>query len=200
MADQYDRKYFDKWYRNARHRVKTPAELARQAALVVHVTEWVLGRKLRTVLDVGCGEGNWYPVLKKLRPGVQYQGVDPSSYAVTKWGKRRHIRHGSFETLGALGLDGPFDLVLCVGMLNYLTPVALKAGLIEAERRCEGVAYLEIFTSADTGVVGDLGPMKFRTPEWYRRTIGEAGFVPVGLHCYVPRRMREVVAEMEQVG
>ena len=65
----YDRAYFDKWYRNPRYRVKTPAELARQAALVVHAAEWVLQRKLRTVLDVGCGEGNWYPVLRKLRPG-----------------------------------------------------------------------------------------------------------------------------------
>ena len=195
----YDRAYFDKWYRNPRHRVKTPAELARQAAFVVHATEWVLQRKLRTVLDVGCGEGNWYPVLRKLRPGLRYQGVDPSSYAVAKWGRKRHIVQGSFETLGALGLDGPYDLVLCVGMLNYLTPLALRAGLAASERRCEGVAYLELFTSADTDVIGDLGPMRLRTPAWYRRVIADAGFVSVGMHCYVPRRLKEQVAEMEQL-
>ena len=39
-----------------------------------------------------------------------------------------------------------------------------------------------------------------KTSESYRQTIREAGFVSVGLHCYVPRRMREVVAEMEQLG
>ncbi|MBC8089553.1 MAG: hypothetical protein H7Z40_19995, partial [Phycisphaerae bacterium] len=51
----YGKSYFDKWYRNPRHRVKSPSELARQVAFVLHTAEWVLARPVRTVLDVGCG-------------------------------------------------------------------------------------------------------------------------------------------------
>src|SRR3546814_486714 len=80
--ESYDRAYFEKWYRNPRHRVKSPVELSRQAAFVVHTAEWVLGRRIRTVLDVGCGEGNWRPVLRRLRPRVHYTGIDPSDYEV----------------------------------------------------------------------------------------------------------------------
>lgn len=53
-ADKYDRDYFDKWYRNPRFRVKTTRELARQVAFVVAAAEHLLGRTIRTVLDVGC--------------------------------------------------------------------------------------------------------------------------------------------------
>jgi len=48
---EYDQRYFDKWYRNARYRVKSPQELTRQVALVVSAAEYILGRTLRTVLD-----------------------------------------------------------------------------------------------------------------------------------------------------
>ena len=54
---QYDQRYFDKWYRHPRFRVKSSAELARQAAFVMRAAEFVLGRPIRTVLDVGCGDG-----------------------------------------------------------------------------------------------------------------------------------------------
>ena len=85
-ADKYDRDYFDKWYRSPTHRVRSAAELARLVAFVLSTADYVLGRRVRTVLDVGAGEGNWLPVLRRLRPNVAYQGVDPSAYAVRRFG------------------------------------------------------------------------------------------------------------------
>ena len=67
---RYDRAYFDKWYRSPRHRVKSPGELRRQAAFVLAAAEYILGRPVRTVLDVGSGEGQWNPALRRLRPSL----------------------------------------------------------------------------------------------------------------------------------
>ena len=87
-ARQYDQRYFDKWYRNPRYRVKSPQELARQVALVVTAAEYVLGRTLHTVLDVGCGEANWLAPLRRLRPRIQYTGVDSSAFSTRNCSSR----------------------------------------------------------------------------------------------------------------
>jgi SAM-dependent methyltransferase len=196
----YDQRYFDKWYRNPRFRVKSPGELTRQVALVLAAAEHVLGRTVRTVLDVGCGEGNWLPPLRQLRPRIQYTGVDSSPYAVERFGKSRNIRLGTIDALDRIRLRKEYDLVLCVGMLNYLTPDQLRAGLEGVYERANGLVYLEVFTRADRGVVGDTKGTELRAPEWYRARIRSAGFVSCGLHCYVPDWLREHTSVMERCG
>lgn len=196
--EPYDRAYFEKWYRNPRHRVKSAAELARQAAFVVHTAEWVLGRRIRTVLDVGCGEGNWRPVLRRLRPRVHYTGIDPSDYAVKRWGRRRGIRAGNLGSLDECVGDRAFDLVLCVGMLNYVAPAELRRGLAALQAHADGLVYLEIFTGDDDGVTGDVGREPMRPAAWYRRMIRRAGLVSLGLHCYVPDWLAANTAVLER--
>jgi len=51
----YDEAYFTKWYRDPRTRVHTPDSVRRKVRMVVGVTEYFLGRKLRSVLDIGAG-------------------------------------------------------------------------------------------------------------------------------------------------
>jgi SAM-dependent methyltransferase len=199
-ARQYDQRYFDKWYRNPRYRVKTPDELTRQATFVLSAAEYVLGRPVRTVLDVGCGEGNWLAPLRKLRPGLQYTGVDSSEYAVRRFGKRRNIRLGTIDELDQLRLRKDYDLILCVGMLNYLTPPQLDRGLDHLYERSSGLIYLELFTSQDTGVFGDTKGTRLRSAAWYRARLRKARLVSCGLHCYVPDWLRNHMSAMEQSG
>ena len=99
MTKRYDQAYFDRWYRDPAHRMWARADVERKVRMVLGVAEYVLDRSVRSVLDVGCGEGSWQPVLTRLRPRVRYQGVDDSAYAVAKFGKRRNIRRG---TVGGL--------------------------------------------------------------------------------------------------
>lgn len=196
VAEEYDQAYFEKWYRNPRHRVKSPTELARQVAFVLHTAEWVLGRPVRTVLDVGCGEAQWRSALRRHRPSLLYTGVDPSEYAVARFGKRRNIRLGSIENLSALSLGGPFDLVICCGMLNYIAAPALAAGLTQVASLTGGLAFLEIFTGADA-TEGDTSWPTPQSARWYRQTLHDAGLTSVGLHCYVPHD-RHAIAELER--
>lgn len=199
-ARQYDQRYFDKWYRNPRYRVKSPDELTRQATFVLSAAEYVLGHPVRTVLDIGCGEGNWLAPLRRLRPSLRYTGVDSSEYAVRRFGSRRNIRLGTIDDLDRLRLRKDYDLILCVGMLNYLEPAELDRGLEHLYERASGLAYLEIFTSADAGVFGDTKGTRLRSPTWYQARLRKARFVSCGMHCYVPDWLREHMSALERCG
>jgi SAM-dependent methyltransferase len=198
MTKTYDRHYFEKWYRNPRYRVKSPVELQRQVTFVLGAAEHVLARPVRTVLDVGCGEGNWRAPLVRMRRGIHYTGVDASEYAVARYGVRRNIRLGSIDSLHKMRLRQNYDLILCVGMLNYLEPSQLEAGLKHLYDRAGGLVYLELFTSADRGVFGDTRGTRLRSPAWYRARLRKAKFVSIGMHCFVPTWLREHTSVMER--
>jgi SAM-dependent methyltransferase len=182
-AKRYDRAYFDRWYRHASHRVRTPAELRRTVAMVVGVTEWVLERPLRSVLDVGCGEGAWQPALRRLRPGARYVGVDASAYAVARFGGRRNLRVGRFDQLAELGLRGPYDLVVCADVLHYLGAAELARGLPALAARTGGVAYVQAYTRSDE-IEGDMRGFRRRSASTYRRLLLGVGLVPIGAGCW----------------
>src|SRR3954470_12613789 len=95
----YDAAYFAKWYHNPRTRVHSAGSVRRKVRMVLGVSEYFLRREVRSVLDIGAGEGAWRAELRRLRPGVRYLGIDPSEYVVSRYGKRRNIRLGKFEDL-----------------------------------------------------------------------------------------------------
>jgi len=190
----YDRAYFDRWYRSPRERIGSRAELARKVALAVHLAEYYLGRRLRNVLDVGCGEAPWRAPLLRLRPGIGYRGLDSSEYVVRRYGRSRNIGLASFGDLAELRFDERFDLIVCSDVLHYVPSRELRRGLSGFGELLEGVAFLELFTSADP-IDGDRDGFLRRTPTWYRDRFLEAGLLPCGSHAYLgPRLMRSVAA------
>src|SRR5262245_50233526 len=94
--------------------------LPRRVQLAVAASEYLLERPIRSVLDVGCGEGRWQPLLRQVRPRIRYVGVDSSAYVVSRYGKRRGLRLGRLGQLGRLGLEGRFDLIVCSDVLHYV--------------------------------------------------------------------------------
>lgn len=185
VMKRYDRAYFDKWYRNPRYRITSAADLRRKVQLVVGLTEFVLGRTLHTVLDIGCGEGAWQRVLARTRPRVAYTGIDRSPYVVKRYGRRRNIRLGSFERLEACGLEEPFDLVVCSDVLHYLSKRQILRGLDALVALVGGVAFLEAYTGSDD-IEGDDEGFHRRPASFYRGIFRDAGLVPCGMQCYVP--------------
>jgi SAM-dependent methyltransferase len=198
LAKQYDQAYFDKWYRHPQHRVKSPAELARQAAFVLRTAEFVLGRPVRTVLDVGCGEGQWRAALRAHRPALHYDGVDPSAYAVQRFGKKRNLLLGGIEDLDGLPLRQHYDLVVSCGMLNYLDADVLKRGLAQVARRTGGVAYLELFAREDA-FEGDTQWPAPKPARWYREVMTRAGLCAIGMQCYVTDAAKDRVSALERL-
>jgi SAM-dependent methyltransferase len=194
---RYDQEYFDRWYRSARARVSSRAGFERKVALAVAAAEQLLGRPLRSVLDVGCGEARWQPALQRLRPGSRYAGVDASEYAVRRFGARRNIRLGTVGALGELGLAGPFDLVVCADVLHYVAAGELARGVEAMAGLLGGVAFLETYTAADE-IAGDMAGFRRRSPAWYRTAFARAGLVPCGLHFWVGRERGRSLSALER--
>jgi SAM-dependent methyltransferase len=194
----YDEAYFTKWYRDPRTRVHTPDSVRRKVRMVAGVAEHFLGRKLRSVLDVGAGEGVWGRELRRMRPGLRYLGVDPSEYVVARHGRRRNIRLGSFEQLPDLRLGRGYDLIVCADVLQYVADEPLQRGVRHLVSLLAGVAYLEAYTSGDD-MEGDLDGWHPRTKQRYRRIFSDAGLLACGLHCYLTPQVAERAVELELV-
>lgn len=196
MPKNYDRAYFDKWYRSDAHRVGSRAQLARKVAMVVHLAEHYLARPIRSVLDVGCGEAPWRAALLRLRPGLDYRGLDSSEYVVRRYARSRNIGLATFGQLEQLRFDTRFDLIVCSDMLHYVPAAELRRGLAGFGELLEGLAFIEVFTSVDR-VGGDLAGFIARPPAWYRARFLDAGLLACGSHAYLGPRLARSVAALE---
>jgi SAM-dependent methyltransferase len=193
---QYDAEYYNHWYRDPHTRVTSDRVLERKVHLALSAAEYMLGRRVRTVLDVGCGEARWSVALKRARRGIEYVGVESSEYAVATFGTSRNIRRGSFGTLRSLGLQGPFDLIVCADVLQYVETPDLRAGLREIRRLLGGVAYIEAYAREDD-MEGDMEGWHFRPASRLRREFREAGLTHCGLYCFIDARKIAAVNALE---
>ena len=198
LPKAYDRAYFDRWYRDPAQAVIQREHLVRRVRLAVAAAEWVLDRPVESVLDIGCGEGSWRPALRRLRPGVRYLGLDPSAYAVRRFGRARNLLQAGVSDLATRALRReftrrelrpPFDLVVCCDVLHYVPTAALARGLAAIARLVGGggLAYVEFFTREDA-TEGDDEGFQPRAATTYARLVRAAGLTHVGLHSYVVKR------------
>jgi SAM-dependent methyltransferase len=194
---QYDASYYERWYRRSRVGVGQRDFVERKVRLALGAAEYVLGRRATRVLDVGCGEAPWRALLKRMRPRIEYLGLDTSEYAVARYGRRRNIRRGGLAELGFMDLGDPYDLVVCADVLHYVRSTEVRQGLAAIAPLVGGVAFIEAFTSTDE-IEGDHADLQNRTPAVYHRFFGEAGLVPVGLHLYVTRDMHSQLVALER--
>ncbi|MDQ4118201.1 MAG: methyltransferase domain-containing protein [Actinomycetota bacterium] len=122
------------WLRNVertRNAVRQRLVAAQVAAL-----RGALGDGPLRVLDAGCGQGT--QALALARSGDDVTGLDPSAELLERFAgaaeaagvrERVHLVRGPGERAAAL-TPGPFDLVLCHGVLMYLDdPAALLDAL-----------------------------------------------------------------------
>jgi SAM-dependent methyltransferase len=196
MTKRYDQAYFHRWYRDPRTRVTSDRALDRKVHVALSAAEYMVGRRVRTVLDIGCGEARWFEALKRLRRGIEYIGLDPSDYAVETFGKSRNVRHGSFGTLRTLRLAGPFDLIVCADVLQYVATPHLAAGLREIRRLLGGAAYIEAYAREDD-MEGDMEGWHFRTAAEYRRQFRDAGLTHCGIYCFIDAKKIRAVNRLE---
>ena len=196
MAKRYDQDYFDRWYRHGG--IGGRQRLARKVALAVANAEYMLERPLRTVLDVGCGEGAWRAPLLKLRPKVEYLGFDSSEYAVRRYGRTRNLHLARFGDFAWLRPCAPVDLLVCSDVMHYVPDRELRAGLAGVAELTGGVAFLETFAAEDA-FEGDHDGFQARPARWYRRTLAGQGLQPVGSHCWLGPALAGDAAALERM-
>lgn len=182
MSKQYDREYFDHWYRSGN--IGGAQRLARKVALAVATAEYYLERPIRSVLDIGCGEGAWRAPLLKLRPKLHYLGFDSSHYAIERHGARRNLHLAAFADFQHLRPCPPADLVICADVLHYLPAREIDRGLDGLAELCGGLAFLETYTRQDETVGDDEGFYR-RPARFYRKRFQAAGLQSLGSHCWL---------------
>ena len=197
MSKQYDAAYFRRWYRGAK---ATPrASLGRKVAMAVAMAEFYWQRPIRSVLDVGCGEGAWRAPLLKLRPGLRYLGFDSSEYAVRRFGRRRQLHLARFGDFEHLRPCAPVDLLVCSDVLHYLSTKELDRGLPGLAELCGGLAFLETFTREDRAV-GDEHDFQQRPAAFYRKRFDAVGFSQAGSHLWLSPALRARATALEIAG
>jgi SAM-dependent methyltransferase len=194
MTKTYDRAYFDRWYR--RSEVGGNARLARKVALAVATAEYHLERPLRSVLDIGCGEGAWRAPLLKLRPKASYIGFDGSEYAIARYGRARNLHLARFGDFAFLRPCAPVDLLVCSDVLHYLPARELDRGLPALAELCGGVAFIEAFAREDDAV-GDEHDFQARPAAFYRKRLRALGLRPLGSHCWLAPVRVDAAAALE---
>lgn len=182
MSKQYDHAYFEHWYR--RRMIQAPGALARKVALAVASAEYYLGRPVRSVIDIGCGEGRWRAALRAIRPGLDYLGVDSSEYAVARYGRTRQLRLARFGQLDCLRFGPSADLLVCSDVLHYIPSAELRRGLSGFSELCHGVAFIEAFCRGDD-IEGDLDGYIARPASLYRQAMSSAGFTAAGAQLWL---------------
>lgn len=197
MDKLYDAAYFQHWYRRAD--LGGAARRARKVALAVAAAEYYLERPIRSVLDIGCGEGAWRAPLMKLRPKIRYLGFDSSEYAVARFGRSRNLHPAAFGDFAWLRPCAPVDLLVCSDVMHYVADRELRAGLAGVAELTGGVAFLEAFAAEDA-FEGDHEGFQPRPAQWYRRELGRHGLRPVGSHCWLGPALAAQASALEQAG
>ena len=194
MHKTYDAQYFQRWYRDGG--IGGSQRLARKVALAVATAEYHLERPIRSVLDIGCGEGPWRAPLLKLRPRARYLGFDGSEYAVARYGRSRNLHLAAFSEFALLRPCPPVDLLVCSDVLHYLPTRELDRGLPGLAELCAGVAFLETFTAKDAAE-GDEHEFHARSAAFYRTRFESLGFRQLGSHCWLSPALANTATELE---
>lgn len=152
-----------------------------------------MGVDVRRVLDMGCGVGNWRPVIARAYPRATYTGVEYSRYLCQKLGWVQ----GSAVDYSA---SRKFDLVICQSVLQYLDARQARKAIGNLAGLCRGALYLEALTVKDWEENCDRrhtdGEVYLRQGAWYRRELARH-FVNCGGGVFLSKGSPVVMYELE---
>lgn len=182
----FDEAYYQRFYFDKKTSVVDPAHAARLGAFVCSYLQYVRV-PVRRVLDVGCGIGLWRDAIAEHFPSASYHGVELSEYLCQRYGWER----GSVVDYQPAEGE-PFDLVICQGVLPYLSPTDLKLALDNLGRLSCGALYVEAVAREDyeRDIIDDTltDPRLFRhRAALYRRGLAQ-GFTELGGGVWLSRR------------
>jgi SAM-dependent methyltransferase len=191
--DSFGATYFDRFYESEETRVYGQREIRRLARGVCGMIGW-FGGDVGSVLDVGAGTGLWRDWFAKHRPGVRYRSTDVSPYACEHYGHE-------LRDISRWRVRERFDLVVCQGVLQYLTDADAEAAIENIAAMCRGFLYLEVVTARDLRDACDTSrtdvAVHARTGAWYRLRLRQS-FTMLGCGLYYKHGGPLVFYELEQ--
>jgi predicted TPR repeat methyltransferase len=191
----FDAAYYERFYFNQKTSVVDPGHVERLGAFVCSYLQF-MRVPVRRVLDVGCGIGLWRDLIARHYPHAQYHGVEYSEYLCNRFGWEQ----GSVMDYRS---HAPFDLVICQGVLPYLTAADLNIATRNLGQLCCGALYVEAVAREDweRDIVDDTltDPRLFKHPAaLYRQGLAE-GFTELGGGVWLSRQAELPVFALEGV-
>jgi SAM-dependent methyltransferase len=188
---EFDRRYYERFYEDPKRRIGTPEGTERLVDLIAAQLAH-LEVPIRSVLDLGCGLGWWRAPVEKRFPRATWTGVEVSEHLCRERGWER----GSVVDWRGAGAD----LVVCQGVLQYLSDRDASAALRNLARLARRALYVEVVTREDWEETVDRrrsdGDIELRPADFYRRALDRA-FDACGSGLYV-RRGQTRLFELER--
>jgi Nodulation protein S (NodS) len=189
---RFDAAYYRRFYGKARTRIHGAEEVAHLGAGLVEMIAWY-GGDVRSVLEVGAGVGLLRDWFAKERASVRYVSTEYSAYAAATYG---HVQRDIATWKGRQ----KFDLVVCQGVLPYLSDNGALAAIDNLAAMTRGFLYLEAITRRDYDTVCDREKtdpgMRLRPAAFYKKRLARA-FQPVGGGLYYAKNGPLVFWELE---
>ena len=188
---RFDASYYRRFYSSTPvHSRKKVEELA--AAVHAMCSWWDV--PVKSMLDVGAGLGYWRDWYAKTHPRIKRLSVDISEHACEKFG---HEQRDISEWRPRI----PFDLVVCHGVLQYLTASQAERAISNLAAATRHVLYLEVPTTDDLRHSVDATSTDLdvhsRSGAWYRKHLA-AHFDQAGAGLWVKRDGAVVLYELER--
>ncbi len=130
---------------NGGYRYTTNAPFSSEVAnlRMTQATVALIPKDVKSILDVGCGDGTYTAELKRSFPNAKVVGLDPASEAINR--ASRLIPSAQFQTGDLLNRDTlpneMFDICVIRGVIHHL-PDAQK-GIVNAARLCKTLIIIE---------------------------------------------------------
>jgi 2-polyprenyl-3-methyl-5-hydroxy-6-metoxy-1,4-benzoquinol methylase len=192
--DIFDEGYYARYYENRLTRVADPVHFVRLGRFVGAYCG-LLGIRVRSILDLGCGIGTLKKPLLKRFPKAAYTGVDVSPYACAKFGWER-------ASASDYSPGHRFDLVVCHDVLQYLSDKEAGATIKNFDALCRSVLYFSVLTKEDWDQNCDKSltdsDVNLRTTNWYRRRL-QRHFRNLGGGVYTSRSLDVVLYSLEHL-
>lgn len=191
----FDADYYARFYEDPRTRVAGAHE-AKQLARLLGAQLGYLGQPVRNVLDMGCGLGQLRAPLAREFRAASYTGVEHSEFLCERHGWKQ----GSVVDWRS---RSRYDLVICRGVLQYLTRPQAEQAIGNLARLCRGALYLEALTREDWTDAADRkrtdGAVYLRAASFYRKRLARAGFAAAGTGIFLHERSPVVLYALETV-
>ena len=132
------------------------------------VADRIAESKPARVLDAGCAMGLLVEAL--VERGIDAHGIDISDYAISQAAPaiRDRVRVGSLTT----PLDGRYDLIVCIEVLEHMPPADARVALASLCRHADDI----IFSSSPTDF-GETTHVNVQPPEAWAEAFAREGLL-----------------------
>ena len=195
-SQYFDKQYYDRFYRDKKTFAVSPQEAMRRAEFFCAYLKY-LDLEPRSALDIGCGLGQFKPVLQAHFPRLDYHGVEHSDYLCETYGWKK----GSVVDFCS-SKPTAYDIVICYDVAQYLDNRACAQALENLAALTKKAMLFGVLTKKDWDEQCDQqrtdSNVYVRTGRWYKRRLS-SHFNNVGGGVFVKQDAPVVIWEIESL-